>query len=190
MDVPDVEPRACNIARTLDLVGERWTLLAMREVTLGVTRFDAIVRNTGAPRNILATRLAKLVEAGVLERRRYCERPPRDEYLPTEAGAALQPVLLTLMAWGDRHLPEGGPLPTVFRHACGELLTPEVTCTCCGEPADPASLRALRLGGREIASGSSSGAEKPLGAAPRSVGPAAAPASAAGQPAGPVTPGG
>lgn len=148
------EPRACNIARTLDLVGERWTLLAMREITLGVTRFDAIVKNTGAPRNILATRLAKLVDAGVLERRRYSERPPRDEYVPTEAGAALQPVLLTLMAWGDRHLSAEGPLPTVFRHSCGETLSPEVTCACCGESAEPASLRAVRLGGREVGSGS------------------------------------
>jgi DNA-binding HxlR family transcriptional regulator len=145
-----VEPRVCSIARTLELVGERWTLLAMREITLGVTRFDAIVRNTGAPRNILATRLTKLVEAGVLERRRYSERPPRDEYLPTEAGAALQPVLLTLMAWGDRHLPTEGPAPTVFRHSCGQELTPEVTCSCCGEPADPGSLRVLRLGGRDV----------------------------------------
>jgi DNA-binding HxlR family transcriptional regulator len=147
-----VEPRACSIARTLDLVGERWTLLAMREITLGVTRFDAIVRHTGAPRNILATRLTKLVEAGVLERRRYSERPPRDEYLPTAAGAALQPVLLTLMAWGDRHLPADGPAPTVFRHVCGQELAPQVTCAGCGEPADPDSLRAVRLGGRDLTS--------------------------------------
>jgi DNA-binding HxlR family transcriptional regulator len=143
-----VEPRICNIARSLEVVGERWSLLAMREITLGVTTFDQIVKNTGAPRNILTTRLNKLVEAGVLVRRRYSERPPRDEYQPTEAGWALAPVLLSLMAWGDRYvLPHEEP-PTVFRHSCGQPVRPQVTCACCGEAADPASLTAVRIGGK------------------------------------------
>lgn len=143
------EPRVCNIARTLELVGERWSLLAMREITLGVTRFDQIVKNTGAPRNILATRLNKLVDAGLVVRKRYSERPPRYEYQATESGNDLGPVLLTLMAWGDRHLPGDDPAPTVFRHTCGEPVKPTVTCAGCGGPADAESLSAIRIGGKE-----------------------------------------
>lgn len=79
--------RTCSIANALDVVGERWTLVALREIMLGNRRFDEIVRNTGASRDILATRLRKLVDAGVLEKRQYEQRPPRYEYLLTESGA-------------------------------------------------------------------------------------------------------
>lgn len=145
----EAAPRDCNIARTLDLVGERWTLLVMREVLLGVNRFDQIAKNTGAPRNILTSRLTALVEAGLLTRRPYSDRPPRSEYVLTEAGADLNPVLQTVMRWGDTHLPTGQPPPTVLEHACGERFAPQVTCACCGEPAPPETLTALRLGGRD-----------------------------------------
>ncbi len=144
------QPRACNIARTLELVGERWSLLALREILLGVRRFDQIARHTGAPRNILATRLNKLVDAGLLERVQYSQRPPRDEYHPTPAGDALEPVLLTLMAWGDRHLPDAGQAPTVFRHSCGQPLQTQITCRCCGQPADHDTLSSIRLGGQDV----------------------------------------
>lgn len=96
-------PRACSIADALDLVGERWSLLVLRELSFGVHRFKDIQVNTGAPRETLALRLRKLEEAGVIERRRYCDRPPRDEYVLTEAGRELTPVLAALRQWGERH---------------------------------------------------------------------------------------
>ena len=125
-----VTPRACSIARTLELVGERWALLALREVFLGVRRFDAIQRNTGAPRDVLSARLHKLLSAGLLERRQYQERPVRFEYRLTEAGRELRPVLLTLMAWGDKHVRSSPSV--VFEHTCGADLEPVVVCRACG----------------------------------------------------------
>ncbi|WP_067483367.1 winged helix-turn-helix transcriptional regulator [Actinomadura hibisca] len=130
----DAEPRACSIADTLDIVGERWTLLAVREIFHGVRRFDGIARNTGASRDILTTRLRKLEEAGIVRRERYQDRPVRHEYHLTPAGRELGDVLLTLMAWGDRHLNAGDP-PVRWRHSCGEVLEPAVVCAHCGGPA-------------------------------------------------------
>ncbi|MER7956586.1 MULTISPECIES: helix-turn-helix domain-containing protein [unclassified Streptomyces] len=132
-------PRPCSIADTLALVGEKYALLVMREISLGVHRFDRIARNTGAPRDILTARLKRLVEAGIVEKVPYSERPARFEYRATPAGKELQPVLLTLMAWGDRHL-NGDDRPVLLEHSCGEVLSPRVVCACCGGEADPASL--------------------------------------------------
>src|SRR6476469_8339461 len=113
-------PRVCSIARTLDVVGEKWALLAVREVFLGNHRFDEMVARTGAPRDTLANRLRTLVAEGVLEKRRYSERPPRDEYVLTEAGRDLYPVVMALKQWGDRHRSgEDGP-PLVLAHTCGD----------------------------------------------------------------------
>ncbi|MFD5328858.1 winged helix-turn-helix transcriptional regulator [Streptomyces sp. NPDC127092] len=131
--------RPCSIADTLALVGEKYSLLVLREVSLGVHRFDRIARNTGAPRDILTARLKRLVEAGILEKVAYSERPLRYEYRATPAGEELGPVLVTLMAWGDRHLNEKDR-PVVLEHSCGETLTPRVVCAHCGERADRASL--------------------------------------------------
>lgn len=124
-------PRPCSIADTLGLIGEKYSLLVLREVFFGVRRFDAIARNTGAPRDILTTRLRRLVDAGVLEKALYNERPPRYEYSATAAGRDLRPVLLMLMRWGDRHLADLPP--TVFEHSCGADLDPALTCRSCGE---------------------------------------------------------
>ncbi len=98
-------PRVCAITDALDLVGERYSLLILRELGFGVTRFNDIRHNTGAPRETLATRLRALEEAGLIERRRYCEHPPRDEYLLTDAGKALQPAILQLRKWGEKFAP-------------------------------------------------------------------------------------
>jgi DNA-binding HxlR family transcriptional regulator len=98
---PDA-PRVCAIADALDLVGERYSLLILREISFGVHRFNDIRHNTGAPRETLAIRLRRLEEVGVISRRRYSEHPPRDEYLLTEAGEALLPVLGQLREWGER----------------------------------------------------------------------------------------
>lgn len=125
------DARPCSIADTLALVGEKYSLLVLREVCLGNGRFDQLVRNIGAPRDILATRLRRLVDAGILTKRAYSERPQRFEYRPTQAGLELEPVLITLMAWGDRHLREDDDRPMVIEHICGNELVPVVTCTAC-----------------------------------------------------------
>ncbi len=134
------KPRPCSIADALGVVGEKYSLLVLREVFFGVRRFDAIARNTGAPRDILASRLRRLVEAGVLEKVPYSERPARFEYCPTEAGHDLRPVLIMLMSWGDRHLADVPP--TVFEHSCGADLDPAVVCRCCGEEVDSSAITA------------------------------------------------
>ena len=104
--------RDCSIANALNVIGERRTLLALREIMLGARRFDEIVRNTGASRDILAARLRTLVGAGVLGKRQYEHRPPRYEYVLTEAGGALQPIMHGLIEWGYRYVTDGPP-PTV-----------------------------------------------------------------------------
>lgn len=136
------DPRPCSIADTLTLVGEKYSLLVLREVCLGNGRFDQLVRNIGAPRDILATRLRRLVDAGILSKRAYSERPQRYEYRPTQAGLELEPVLMTLMAWGDRHLREDDDRPMVIEHICGNELVPVVTCQACGGPVEHADLTA------------------------------------------------
>ncbi|MGK5550401.1 winged helix-turn-helix transcriptional regulator [Actinomadura kijaniata] len=130
----DADPRPCSIADTLEVVGERWSLLVVRELFHGVHRFDGIARRTGASRDILTARLRKLEEAGVLRRERYQEHPARHEYHLTPAGRELGDVLLALMAWGDRHLNRDDP-PVRWEHSCGETLEPEVVCAHCGGPA-------------------------------------------------------
>ncbi|MFD4507132.1 winged helix-turn-helix transcriptional regulator [Streptomyces sp. NPDC058457] len=127
-------PRPCSIADALALVGEKYSLLVLREVYLGNGRFDQLVRNIGAPRDILATRLRRLVDAGILTKRVYSERPQRFDYRATQAGLELEPVLMTLMAWGDRHLHPDGDRPMVIEHSCGRTLAPVVVCTACGDP--------------------------------------------------------
>ena len=136
--------RDCSIANALAVVGERWSLLALREVMFGVHRFDQIARNTGASRDILTTRLRTLVAEGVLERRQYETRPPRYEYVLTESGRALHTVLLALMEWGDKYVTQGEP-PTVWRHECGAELHSKTVCSACGEEVH--AVTPIRLGG-------------------------------------------
>jgi DNA-binding HxlR family transcriptional regulator len=131
------EPRECSVARTLEIVGEKWALLALREVFLGNRRFDEMVRRTGAPRDTLAARLKTLVASDILERRQYSEHPARYEYRLTQAGRELYPVIMTLMRWGDKHLAgEEGP-PRVFEHTCGHRFAALMVCEACGEPVAP-----------------------------------------------------
>lgn len=137
--------RECSIANALAVIGERWTLLALREIMLGQRRFDQIARGTGASRDILTARLRKLADSGVLERRQYESHPPRYEYVPTEAGRALQPVLLALTEWGDHYVTDGPP-PTVWEHDCGTELHPLTVCAHCQQPVAPGTARAVRVG--------------------------------------------
>lgn len=125
--------RECSVARTLEVVGEKWTLLVVRELLLGNRRFDGIVARTGGSRDILAARLRKLEQHGLIERRPYQERPVRYEYRLTELGASLQPVVTVLREWGDEHLAGDEGPPVVFRHSCGAALRAVVVCAECGE---------------------------------------------------------
>src|SRR6059058_1752421 len=101
---PRPAPRECSVAAALDVIGEKWSLLVIRELFLGVRRFNDIAVNTGAPRDILTARLRRLEELGVVARREYSQRPPRHEYILTDAGKDLRPVLLALKQWGDDHV--------------------------------------------------------------------------------------
>jgi len=125
-------PRTCSIARTLELVGERWSLLVLREAMLGNRRFEDILAATGAPRAVLAQRLHALVDSGILERRRYQSPGQRTrwEYRPTDAGRDLQPVLTALMDWGDQHLAGSAGPPAVMTHRdCGGHVHAELRCS-------------------------------------------------------------
>lgn len=128
----DVPGRPCSIAAALAIVGERWALLALREINFGNHRFDQIARNTGAARDILTTRLRSLEDAGVVYRRQYQEHPPRYEYHFTEAGKGLRPVLNALRVWGDRWVVEQPPV--VVTHSCGQPLDVVSVCAHCGKP--------------------------------------------------------
>ena len=120
----------CSIARALSVVGERWTLLILREAFRGVRRFDDFRAQLGIARNVLATRLAGLVEHGVLERRPYGSGPVRHEYHLSEKGRDLYPVLLSLLAWGDRWMARGDRPPlTLIHRGCQHEVTPALTCS-------------------------------------------------------------
>ena len=126
--------RVCSITDALGIVGDRYALLIAREIRYGNTRFTGLQAATGAPRDVLTARLRKLEQARIVERRAYSERPPRHEYLLTEAGHELHPVLLALKEWGDRHLHPGAE-PVVFAHSCGAEFHALTVCAACHEPA-------------------------------------------------------
>src|SRR2546422_4519099 len=117
-----------SVGRALALVGERWTLLILREAFFGVRRFGQLARNLDIPRPTLSSRLRSLVDAGLLERVRYARNPDRHEYRLTDAGRDLFPAIVALMRWGDTHLPDSKGPPIVLRHqACGQIADPRLT---------------------------------------------------------------
>jgi len=150
MATSSTQPRNCSVARTLEIVGEKWALLAVREVFLGNRRFDEMVRKTGAPRDTMTARLKTLVAAGVLERRPVSEHPPRFEYRLTQAGLDLYPVIVALMQWGDTYLIGGGERPMTLTHHCGHPLGSVTVCATCGEAVNARDVRATPLSEREI----------------------------------------
>src|SRR5712691_5066805 len=131
----DVGTLDCTIARTLGVIGDRWTLLVLRDAFLGVRRFDVFQTSLGITRHRLADRLARLVKHGVLRRERYQRHPPRFEYRLTEKGLDLYGVVVTIAGWGDRHMAgrKGPPVERVHR-ACGHVATLQLTCEHCGQP--------------------------------------------------------
>ena len=138
------EEQTCSIARSLEVIGERWTLLVLRDAFLGVRRFEDYQRSLGIARNVLAARLGRLVDEGVLERVAYQQRPERFEYRLTEKGLGLWPVLIGLLRWGDEHYPEAAGPPRVIEHRdCGGTVTAHLTCSKCGAELGPRDVRAL-----------------------------------------------
>lgn len=133
--------QTCGIAGTLEIVGDPWTILILRDAFLGVRRFEQWQERLGVARNVLAARLKTLVAHGVMETRAYSERPPRNEYVLTAKGQDLRGVLLTLADWGNRHVYDGAP-PMQFVHDhCGKPFTPKIVCEACGEGLIPGDLR-------------------------------------------------
>jgi len=135
---PEFEPSACSVAGTLDALGDTWSILVLRDVFLGAHRFDQVQRHLGIARNVLAARLKRLVQHGVLEKRQYEAHPPRFEYHLTRKGLDLQPVLIGLMQWGDRYVADANGGPVVLAHrVCGHPVRVVAMCEGCGEPVSP-----------------------------------------------------
>lgn len=130
----DFTDQNCSIARTLEVIGERWSLLVIRDVFLGLRRFDEIQEHLGISRNVLTARLTRLVDQGVLKRVPYSERPPRFEYRLTRRGVDLFPVLMAMANFGDAHAPPSAGAPRVFLHkACDHPIdTRHLRCDQCG----------------------------------------------------------
>ena len=147
----------CSMARSLEVIGDWWTPLILRDLYLGLHRFDELATDLEISRNLLSTRLTALVDDGIVERRRYHEHPPRDEYALTEAGRDLVPLLMALTAWGDRWVaPAAGP-PVRFRHHdCGAEFVPEVHCSECHEPIHHETRRRPPRPGRRAGPGTRS----------------------------------
>ena len=130
----DYSRQSCSIAATLEVIGDPWTLLVIRDAFQGVSRFEQWQDRLGVARNVLASRLKTLVAHGVLEVRPYSERPPRNEYVLTTKGKDLSDVLLTLHGWGSKHLYGEADSGVTFTHkTCGSELSPRLACSCCGE---------------------------------------------------------
>lgn len=128
------QSRTTSVQRTGYILQEVGTSLILREAFFGVRRFDDFQRNLGISRSVLARRLKTLVERGILDRRRYQERPDRFEYRLTESGLELYPVFLAMKAWGDRWLGDDGPSVVLHHELCGHVTHPSMTCDHCGQP--------------------------------------------------------
>jgi DNA-binding HxlR family transcriptional regulator len=133
--------RLCSIAATLQVIGDRWTLLILRDAFRGVRRFDELAADLGIARNVLTDRLTKLVDHGILVRVPYQERPRRVEYRLTAKGMDLSPTLIALMHWGDEHLAEEGPPVLLVHDRCGTPLDQQVRCPGCDEIVTPRHIK-------------------------------------------------
>jgi DNA-binding HxlR family transcriptional regulator len=133
----------CSVAQCLEVVGEWWSLLIVRDAFLGVRRFDDFQGRLGISRSVLNQRLAGLVEQGVLERVRYQDHPPRDEYRLTDKGRDLWGVITAMRQWGDAWAAPHGPPVEVVHIACGHPGEALFTCSHCGETLGPRTVRAV-----------------------------------------------
>jgi len=144
----DYPTQYCPVASALEIVGERWTLLILRDIFMGIRRFEDLQRNLGVARNILQARLERLLEFGILVKRPYQERPLRHEYRLTAKGADLWPVLVSLLQWGDQYA-LSGERPIILQHrGCGGELDDRRRCLVCGADVTVTEAVALRTGAR------------------------------------------
>jgi len=140
----DYPGQVCSIAKALEVVGERWTLLIVRDVMNGRRRFDELQKGLGVARNVLAARLQRLVDEDILERRPYQVSPERHEYFLTEKGLDLWPALVALLGWGDRNSPSpGGPPMLIVHKDCGGPVNDRGVCKSCGKLLGARDARAL-----------------------------------------------
>jgi DNA-binding HxlR family transcriptional regulator len=142
MPIESFASQNCSIARPLSFLGERWALLVLREISLGNQRFDEIQSELGVATNVLSTRLATLVDEGIVKKRPYSGHPGRFEYRLTKKGADLQPILLAFLRWGDKYTAgEAGPPLETVHATCGHVFHMVPTCSHCGEEVEPRDLR-------------------------------------------------
>lgn len=141
---------SCSIARTIDLIGEWWTPLILRDLFQGHSRFEDIRRNLGIASNVLSVRLERLLEHDIVSRRQYQDAPPRFEYLLTEKGRDLFPIMATLTAFGDRWLATPDAPPAPFTHDCGHPADAVVTCGHCGDELTADRVRPQQGPGAEV----------------------------------------
>lgn len=134
----------CSVAQCLEVVGEWWSMLIVRDAFLGVTRFDDFQERLGIARNILKQRLTRLVEEGVLDKVAYSEHPPRYDYRLTTKGRDLWPVLTAMRQWGDKYAAPDGPPLRVMHKKCGRISQAVMTCSACGEPLTGRDVRAVK----------------------------------------------
>ena len=146
----DYPTQYCSVASTLEIIGERWTILILRDVFMGIRRFEDLQRDLGVARNILQARLERLVDSGIVVKKPYQERPVRHEYRLTQKGADLWPVLVALLQWGDRHA-IAGERPIILAHrGCGGEIDDRRRCVVCGADVSVTEAVAMRTGARRI----------------------------------------
>jgi DNA-binding HxlR family transcriptional regulator len=138
------EEPECSIARALEVIGDRWTILVLRDCFRGIRRFDEIRRDLDIARPVLADRLKRLVDHGVLQKRLYQERPNRYEYCLTPIGMELSPILVALMRWGDKWLADGDPPVSLLHDRCGHPLDQTFVCWTCDRTITPLEIRSDR----------------------------------------------
>ena len=134
----------CSVAQCLEVVGEWWSLLIVRDAFLGVTRFDEFAERLGISRNVLNQRLGRLVEMGIFDRVPYCERPPRFEYRLTDKGRDLWAVITAMRQWGDRWAAPDGPPVQIVHRGCGQMTDVLTVCRVCGEPMGARDVQEIR----------------------------------------------
>ncbi len=142
MSRSDLAHKTCSIARTIEIIGNEWSLMILREMFLGSRRFDDLQRQTGASTQVLSQRLRRLVSAGILRREAYSTRPARYEYRLTRKGCELWPVIVAMKTWGDAWLADGRAPVEIVHEACGRTVDPQMTCPYCGEPMTAHDARA------------------------------------------------
>ncbi len=140
----DIDSEVCSVARTLSVVGDRWTLLVLRDCFLGTRRFDEFQKSIGMSRHRLTERLNKLVENALLEKKLYQNNPPRSEYVLTQKGLDIYPVLVALTGWGNKWMSDEDGIPLEYHHkSCNHQTQPVLSCDHCGEGIDAHSVRVV-----------------------------------------------